>query len=67
MTINHTNNTINTNINTNNFAINSLWTISLENLYNSINNPLQIVNKDIKSTFFGFEILLIMVLIIMTL
>lgn len=54
MTIKNTKNTIRTN--ENNFAINSLWTISLETLYNSINNPLQIVNENIKSTFFGFEI-----------
>ena len=54
MTINNIKNTICTN--ENNFAINSSWTISLENLYNSINNPLQIINEDIKSTFFGFEI-----------
>lgn len=54
MIINNIKNTICTN--ENNFAINSSWTISLENLYNSINNPLQIINEDIKSTFFGFEI-----------
>jgi hypothetical protein len=40
----------------NNSNLNSTWTISLNTLYNSIENTNQIINENTKKTFFGFLI-----------